>query len=208
MTETLFIYLSGGIKKGQREHASSFWGENEITTIRRELAPLEIYCLNPSSRADDLADNQSEFGRDMLQVFLSDFVLVDAREKRGVGVGAEMLFAKQQNIPVISIVPPNSHYHASTMHMLGQTIHNWTHPFVDKLSHYVTHDLTAAITYIKSQDLKNLKKTEIILDERSHFIFTAMQHYLKTQIARDLEMHHIIRHEALKRKLAAVQNIY
>lgn len=110
MKKKIAIYLAGSIKK-DHEKADSYWTEADMNLLRSELHAYEVFFLNPAFRSDDLSDQRSVFGRDMTQVYCADFVFVDARDRRGLGVGAEMMWAKCNRIPVISWVPKDSHYH-------------------------------------------------------------------------------------------------
>ena len=106
------IYLSGSIKKGNNDmNKKSYWSDKDIDILKKNLSSkYNVIILNPAEREDDLSDFESVMGRDYFQVYISDIVLVDARDKKGIGVGSEMTFAKENSIPVISIAPINSQY--------------------------------------------------------------------------------------------------
>ena len=118
MKTKIAIYLAGSIKKAH-ETNDTFWSTLDISVLEKSLDEFEVSFLNPAFRKDDLSDPRSVFGRDMLQVFCSDAVFVDARERRGLGVGAEMMWAKLNRIPVLTWAPKNSHYHKDSPHFLG-----------------------------------------------------------------------------------------
>ena len=107
------IYLAGSIKKEHEKADESFWTDHDMAFLKKELPEFQLSFLNPAFRADDLSDQRSVFGRDMTQVFCSDVVFVDARDRRGLGVGAEMIWAKFHKIPVVTLAPKNSHYNKS-----------------------------------------------------------------------------------------------
>ncbi len=46
----------------------------------------------------------------MTQIFLADIVFVDARHRHGLGVDAEMMWAKFHAKPVIILAPEETHY--------------------------------------------------------------------------------------------------
>jgi hypothetical protein len=96
------IYLAGSIKKGHENSDAFYWTEKDMNLIKQNLREHQVCFLNPAFRTDDLTDQFSVFGRDMTQVFSSNFVFVDARDRRGLGVGAEMMWAKLHKIPVIT----------------------------------------------------------------------------------------------------------
>src|SRR5882672_8272072 len=108
MKTKIAIYLAGSIKKGHERSEETYWTEEDMSLLKMSLAKYEVSFLNPAFRTDDLSDMKSVFGRDMLQVFSSNVVFVDARDRRGLGVGAEMMFAKLNRIPVITWAPTNS----------------------------------------------------------------------------------------------------
>ena len=145
------FYLSGSIKKGNADDGKLCWGDSEKEAIRKGLEGFEVVFLDPQLGGKHLEDPMAAFGHDMALVASSDFVLVDAREKRGLGVGAEMVAAKLRGIPLVSIVPRNSHYHRGSLNYLGTEVKDYMHPFVFSLSDAVVEDLAGAIDWIKGQ---------------------------------------------------------
>ncbi len=81
MKPKIAIYLAGTIKK-EHETNDTHWGTEELATLEKALNDYEITFLNPAFRKDNLSDQKSVFGRDMLQVYSSDVVFVDARDER------------------------------------------------------------------------------------------------------------------------------
>jgi hypothetical protein len=186
MQNRIVIYLSGSVVKDkEKETNTALWGDTEISTVTDLFKPLEVDFLNPSQRNDDLSDSDSIVGRDLMQVLFSDCIIVDCREKRGVGVGAEMLFAYECKKPVITIVPPNSHYHKDELNLLGQQISNWKHPFVEGLSDIIVHSLEEAVNYIKTHLTDKFQ--EVVEYPRTR-TSNNINYYLLTQLARDTPM--------------------
>lgn len=181
----LAIYLAGKIQKRHEKGDEAHWTEEDLAQLRKDLPDFELVFLNPALRTDDLSDPFSLFGRDMLQIFLSDLVFVDARDRRGLGVGAEMMWAKSQAIPVLSLMPKNTHYHMEETVLLGTLVKNYIHPFVASLSDGIVEDLSGASKWISSffQQPRAIKDLSTIR--------AAMQHYLDTQFERDLPMQEI-----------------
>lgn len=189
MKKRFAIYLAGSIKKGHENPRESFWTEGDILFLKQALLPLEVVFLNPASRTDDLSDSISVFGRDMLQVASADIVFVDARDRRGLGVGAEMMWAKSHQIPVISWAPLDSHYHKSSTTVLGVAVDRFLHPFVAALSDQIVADLEEGAAAIKhllagSIPIKGFQD-----------IAAAIQHYKHSQLATDLPMQEILQVE-------------
>jgi hypothetical protein len=180
MSQTLRVYLCGSIKKGNDDKRSSFWSEEDVSELARATHPRQLIVLNPGDRQDDLSDVRATFGRDLLQVFTADAIIVDAREKRGVGVGAEMLFARTHRIPVVTVAPRNSHYHRTDVTLMGQFVEDWLHPFISELSDVVVENVYAAGMAAASFDDSNAYGPEKLRE--------AMLHYLNTQSRREPEM--------------------
>ena len=180
--KTINIYLAGTIKKGKEEEHELAWTEAHKELLQNQLS-CNVVFLNPAHRSDDLSDQISVFGSDLFQVFSSNLVLVDARERRGLGVGAEMMFAKMHRIPVVSWLPQNSHYNRDEIHLLGQTVHSWIHPFVFNLSDYLAPSLEDAAHWIEKEllpDNIHIKGPESLRE--------AMAHYLEAQLKHDTSM--------------------
>lgn len=179
------IYLAGSIAKGH-ESNSSFWTEGDMALLEKELNDFAISFLNPAFRTDDLSDQLSVFGRDMLQVFSSHVVFVDARGRRGLGVGAEMMWAKVNCIPVVTWAPKNTHYHQEKASVLGIAVDNYIHPFVESLSDKIVEDLVEGARWIRSA----MSRDAAIKGVES--ISLAMEHYKESQLPRDQPMQELL----------------
>lgn len=187
MKQKIAIYLAGSIKKGHERSDESYWTDGDIALLREQLSDYEVSFQNPAFRTDDLTDSFSVFGRDMLQVFSSDFVFVDARDRRGLGVGAEMMWAKMNIIPVVAWAPRNSHYRKDQTTLLGVPVANFVHPFVESLSDKVVGDLVEGAEWIRSvvaNPTMQIKGTE--------HMEAAMQHYKNSQLHNDFPMKELL----------------
>lgn len=80
MKSKIAIYLAGSIKKGHENPNESFWTDEDINLLKKRLSLYEVTFLNPALRSDDLSDQRSVFGRDMLQVFCSDKIVENLAE--------------------------------------------------------------------------------------------------------------------------------
>lgn len=182
MSKQLAIYLAGNIQKGHEDTSRLAWTQDHLDFLSQEVAAALTF-LNPALRSDDLSDQRSVFGRDMLQVYSSDLILVDARERRGLGVGAEMMWAKMNRLPVIIWAPKNSHYHKEQAELLGVEIENWVHPFVESLADHLAEDLPSIVAWIVrflDGTISSIKGPEDIEG--------AMRYYLEQQFGSDLPM--------------------
>ncbi|MCH9753343.1 MAG: hypothetical protein K0T99_00375 [Alphaproteobacteria bacterium] len=185
MKKEILVYLSGGIKKGHDDQRKFFWNEKEKKELVSEMTNTSLIQLDPALRTDDLGDMLSILGRDMLQVLISDAVLVDARTKRGVGVGAEIDRAETQNIPVIAIVPEDTAYHKFDTTILDQHIDEWKHPFIFGYTSFAAKTFAESGKWI---DQNLAQKKECLPNDISDRILGAMQHYIHTQLMNDLPM--------------------
>lgn len=197
MKRKIAIYLAGTIKKGHETPNESYWTDEDMSIIRANLKECDVSFLNPAYRTDDLSDQLSVFGRDMLQVFSSNIVFVDARERRGLGVGAEMMWAKVNNIPVVTWAPRNSHYHKDHATILGLSVAHYVHPFVEALSDKIVNTVAEGSQWI--HDLISNPATEI---KGLQHIGLAMQHYKDSQLQHDHPMKEMMAScEELKRRM-------
>lgn len=182
----VIIYLCGSLKKNEKEVQKNDWQESQMSALRNELKGYDVIFLNPRDRKDDLNDYFSSFGRDMLQVISSDFVIADCSDKRGIGVGAEMITAKLHKIPLIAIVPEGSHYNKKNIEMLGQRIENFKHSFAYSIPDAIVVDTKSAASWIRGY----LKEQKPIKD--ISVIAKAIHHYEDTQLEKDIPMKEIM----------------
>jgi hypothetical protein len=118
----------------------------------------------------------------MLQVYSSDLVLVDARERRGLGVGAEMMWAKMHRLPLVIWSPKNSHYHKEQAELLGVEVDHWVHPFVESLADHLAEDLESIAEWM----VRFLEGGTAVKGPED--IQGAMRYYLEQQFERDTPM--------------------
>lgn len=177
------IYLAGTIKKGHEKSDETYWTDEEMAVIQKFLPKYDVSFLNPAFRKDDLSDQFSVFGRDMLQVFTSNFVFVDARDRRGLGVGAEMMWAKVNKIPVVTWAPRNSHYRKDKASILDMEVSKYVHPFVECLSDKIVENIAEGahwIDFVMASPDFEIKGMQTI----GH----AMEYYKKNQLDHDAPM--------------------
>ncbi len=186
MKKCIAIYLAGSIQKGHEKSGDTYWTSEDMEALKKALPEFTLSFLNPAARSDDLNDQRSVFGRDMLQVFSSDVVFVDARERRGLGVGAEMMWAKVNHIPVVTLAPRDSHYSKTETTLLGVAVKNWVHPFVESLSDCIAEDLEDGARWIRStmSEPRSIKGIESVR--------SAMRYYIDNQLEMDAPMRDLI----------------
>lgn len=180
------IYLAGTIKKSHEKSDETYWTEEDMTLIKKCLQNYEVSFLNPAFRKDDLSDQFSVFGRDMLQVFTSHFVFVDARDRRGLGVGAEMMWAKVNKIPVVTWAPRNSHYRKDQVSILNVEVEKYVHPFVECLSDKIVDHLIEGAHW-----MDHVMANPDLEIKGMQTIGAAMEYYKKSQFHHDAPMKEI-----------------
>lgn len=168
----IVIYPAGGVKKGKEDSEKISWTEKDMETVKKILEPHEVFFIDPRFRNEVLQDQEAVFGRDLLAVKSSDFVIVDARQKRGIGVGQEMLFAKINEVPVVTIAPEGGHYSKKKINYLGQEIENYKHPFILGTSDAIVENFQEAGEWIKN----------IIKNKKGVKGFGTINHYMSDYI--------------------------
>jgi hypothetical protein len=162
MNRPLRIYLSGSIRKGDADSRpeEQFWSEADERYIKANAGVREVELLNPAKTQLRRSDFGLNFGCDLFLVSISDVLLVDARTEKGIGVGAEMMFAAQNGIPVITLAPPESHYRRRFVpNVFGEDLHEWTHPFIFGLSDHIADNLASAMEFVRAHTRGELTQT-------------------------------------------------
>lgn len=131
--KSYIVYLAGKIKKtsslATTTEQAFGWGKAEIAEVNEGLSPHKIIGLNPADRIDDIRMHKAVYGKDLLMVLISDAVLVDARTNCGMGIGVEMAIASMNNIPIVTVIPPDTAYHKFHSVVCGQLLDEYKHPF-------------------------------------------------------------------------------
>lgn len=143
----LRVYLSGSIPKGRDDPRppNHYWSDHDRVTLKRALGTASVVLVDPAQAKICRQDTLANFGCDLYLVATSDVVLVDGRTGKGIGVGAEMMFAASRGIPVIAWVPRETHYRrAKVLDVFGEDLSDWLHPFIRGLSDYVVETLEQA----------------------------------------------------------------
>jgi hypothetical protein len=176
------IYLAGNVRKTKGEEDDS-WRNKFKEKLTERLKDIDVRFIDPTNRPDSIKDSYSIFARDVYLTSTCDFILVEASNKTGIGVGVEMFIAKTNGIPVVSVVPKGSYYR-STDHRLSEVlskeqIDNWIHPFILGLSDVIVENLDEATKWIKEHlnEKKKIKDISVIKE--------AIEYYKKTHYDKD-----------------------
>jgi hypothetical protein len=175
--------LSGSIKKGSKDTRDTFWSDSDQDAIRAALSPSTVEFLNPAVREDDVSDALSTYGHDLLQVYCADAVLVDARDRRGIGIGAEMTFAKLHSVPVVALARPNSYYFQDELVYLGQRVAPFIHPFVAGPADFIAWSVVEAAEWVRA----NVCVRRTVPKDSAVFL-DAIRRYVTLHLQRDTPM--------------------
>lgn len=138
------IFLSGSIQKQFKElnTGKSYWEADDEDYLKNNLIfPIKI--LNPNTISIDKNNAEGRFNEDLIMLLESDLVITDVKDKKGIGIGSEMILAKIYKIPVYSICPPNSHYRKKI-----SDNQEWIHPFIYELSDKIFDSKNALVFYL------------------------------------------------------------
>jgi hypothetical protein len=187
MLKLISIYCCGGIVKGAGDSAKASWGVDARGTLCEALAPTRVVYLDPAHRSDDVANAFTVFGRDHYQVGLCDFFVADLTQRRGIGVGIEMLSAKWQGKPLLAIAPPESHYRRAHLAYLGGQVPDYVHAHLFGVADAIVDDFAAAGAWIK----RHLAEPARVKD--MSVVTKAIAAYVATQLSTDVPMQAAIR---------------
>lgn len=137
------IYLSGSIRKGDQDPRpeSHFWTSANIEYLRLIL-PADVELLDPGDSRLSRRNYRENYVRDLTMLASSQIMIADLRERRGIGIGAELMASQYENIIVIGWLPNDSHYcRKSMVNVYGENLTDWIHPFVFGLCDYLEESL-------------------------------------------------------------------
>jgi hypothetical protein len=165
----LVLYLSGNVPKGSAESVepTDRWTDADEQILIERINSCQVVLLNPAKLAVPQIGPRLSYGADLYHIAASNAVVVDARGRRGLGVGAEMMFARLLGIPVVTVCPPNSAYRQDhVVAYQGQDLDDWIHPFVAMLSSAVTDSVEDAASLLDGLGVAGLAtlKSDPFLD--------------------------------------------
>ena len=90
----------------------------------------DVELLNPAKTPIRRNSFYLNYGCDLYLVSVSNVVVADLRRSKGIGVGAELMYANLHGIPVIGWLPSNSEYKKDLIKNInGEDLIDWVHPF-------------------------------------------------------------------------------
>jgi hypothetical protein len=150
--DTRSVYCSGSIKKGSADAEKLCWTDVERKAVEHGARPSRVLFLNPDDPLVDPSNKLAQFGRDMYHVMIATAVVVDARQRRGIGVGVEMAVAASLGTPLIIVAPPNTDYRREKLEYRGAVVPNYVHPHVAALATSIVDDFASAGEALRELD--------------------------------------------------------
>lgn len=163
------VYCSGSIIKGKADNGKLCWTSSERSKLVNGANRIHIEFLSPDDPIEGLNESNLVFGRDLCQIKIADVIVVDARERRGIGIGVEMMAARIYGTPLIIVAPKNSYYRMDTLEYRGSRVNNYIHPHLEILADSIVDSFEEAGRQIKSwQDTKLKPKSLETLNHSIH----------------------------------------
>ncbi|MGK5518912.1 hypothetical protein ACSNN9_06090 [Micromonospora sp. URMC 107] len=177
------VYCSGSIIKGGGDQQRLCWTDVEREEVAAGAAPCDVVFLNPDDPIPDAGNTLGQFGRDMYQVMVATAVIVDARVRRGIGIGVEMAAAVTLGTPVVVVAPRNSQYRSDVLEYRGVRVTDYVHPHVAALATEVVDDFAAA-----GHALVSLADRPRAAQPRPAWLSTALNEYESNVLGIDTPM--------------------
>ena len=182
------VYCSGSIQKGATDTRKLCWTDRERAAVAAGASPAVIQFLNPDDPAADLSDTAGLFGRDMYQVKTADAVIVDARERRGIGIGIEMLASRIFGSLLVAVVPHETYYRMGNVSYRGSTVADYVHPHLAILADGIVETFEEAGAWLRDRKSARTQPKGV---EAVHEAITA---YRDRMLPHDEPMLDILRH--------------
>lgn len=183
----LSVYCSGSITKGPSDEKKLCWTDDERAQVR-EGAQQEVIFLNPDDPIIDRSNTLGQFGRDMYQVMVASVIIVDARERRGLGIGVEMAAAATFGTPIIVVAPRNSKYRVDMLEYRGVIVQDYVHPHVAALATAVVDDFLVAGNVLPRVARQNCDAADL-----PAWLSRAIDEYRLTVLPHDVPMREALR---------------
>jgi hypothetical protein len=104
------IYFAHSFSDGPTVRPLRESGDMPIRELIDALTQLGVVVVDPADAFAALGGSDDRFTFCLRQIAESNAVVVDARSRLGLGVGAELMFAHQRGIRVFAVLPPRSYY--------------------------------------------------------------------------------------------------
>lgn len=155
------VYCSGSIQKGAADTKKLCWTDVEKAELAAAARPAEIRFLNPDDPAPDLGNNLALFGRDLFQIKFADAIVVDGRERRGIGIGIEMVASRVFGTPLVAVVPRNTYYRMDRLEYRGSVVEDYVHPHLAVLADVVVSSFADAGMWVRDHGKANNPQKDV-----------------------------------------------
>ena len=154
------IFLSGSAQKHFKvlNDGKTYWEAEDEDYFSNNLA-FPVKLLNPNTITIDKSNSEERFKEDLIMLLESDLVVTDVKDKKGIGIGSEMMLARIYSIPVFSISPPESHYRKRM-----SDEQEWIHPFIYELSDKIFASKEELVVYLNDLYHNNRLKYKSPID--------------------------------------------
>jgi hypothetical protein len=167
-----FVYLAGKMAVSKEEELVFVDWRKEVRDIFDSMLIQysqidEVAILDPNIAEHDSMPTEKFFGRNAHQINLADAVLIDAREKTGIGTSQEFLIAKYYQKPVVAVAPMNSYFN-KFIETSNNTVLHYIHPFLTATSDVIVesfHDSVVVLLEHFSGRKKIRPKTIDIIEQ-------------------------------------------
>ena len=157
------IYLAGSVPKGAQEEKDFVNWRLRYKSVLEKFFDAEF--VFPGAGDMDESDFLLIVGKDSRSIKHSDFVIVNAEERLGVGTAHEMIIAKYFNKPVVTVLPKNSyHRRPNVVFQNKYKVEDWMHPFLHTFSDFIVEQVEG-IKDIKDKILTGPIKDISIIDK-------------------------------------------
>lgn len=151
--------------KGESDAKKLCWTDSERRALSESASPLIIDFLNPDDPITAIPNSEVVFGRDLFQIRTADFIVVDARERRGIGIGIEIMASRIFGTPLIAVVPRNTYYRMNRTEGQGSMVENYVHPHLAVLADIIVDSFDAAGRWISKHSSTTIPKPIEILEQ-------------------------------------------
>lgn len=140
------IYLARSFNNDV-ENRTDWWSIVGIDHIKSSILCSDCSIFDPAEINIPKESYENRYDKCLEMIINSDIVIADISQASGIGVGCEIMFAKQIGKPVFIICPRNSHYRKD---IDEQSTREWLHPFIYGVSDYVFDNVDECISKINN----------------------------------------------------------
>lgn len=141
------VVLLGSIPKGDKVRKN--WVDWKTEYVEKISNAIPDANFLHGDLINDKEGPEVVVGHDLYLIKNADIAVVHATSKIGAGTAQEILMAKQFKIPVIAVIPKDSHHRQSNIVFEGTLIKDFINPFLFISTDYVAENIDDAIKWMK-----------------------------------------------------------